>query len=143
MASANFRNFVKDLANGVHNFTAGTYKAMLVTAVPDETALDGWDFRNDVTSEHAATGGYTAGGFTVTAAVALDTSNNRATVTFTAANPTLTNVTLAGVVGCIIYRSVGTAATDPLVSFVDFLSTKGVTAGNFTVSFTSPLYINA
>lgn len=144
MASANFRNFALALAKGDHDFDTDTLKAMLVTAAPSESNLDTWVDRADVTGEHAATGGYTAGGFNVTIdSVALDTAGNRAVITLSAASPTYTGVTLAGVLGCIIYKSTGVAANDLLISFVDYGSAKGVTAGNFTASFTTPLYINA
>ncbi len=140
MASANASNLPLKLAQA---YFTGTWKVMLVTAAPSEAELDAWDFRNDVTNEHPATGGYTAGGFTVTIdSITLDTTNNRAVVTFSAPNPTLTGVTLSGVVGAWLYKAVGTAATDELASFIDYGSSKGVTGGNFTHTFSSPLYIN-
>lgn len=140
MASANVSNLPLKVAQA---YFTGTWKFMLVTSAPSEADLDSWATRSQVTSEHAATGGYTAGGFNVTIdSVALDTANNRAVVTFTAANPTLTNVTLAGVVGGFLYKSLGSAATDELATFVDYGSAKGVTAGNFTHTFNTPLYIN-
>lgn|SRR5574337_280576 len=143
MASANFRNLVLDMANGDVPFDTGTFKAMLVTAVPSESNLDTWDRRNDVTSEHAATGGYATGGFSVTATVGtVDTTNNRVSVTYTCASPTYSSATLSAV-GCIIYLSVGTSATDILCHFVDFGGTVTSTSGNFTVTFSTPLYINA
>lgn len=143
MASANFTNLTHALATGAVNYSTGTFKALLLTSLPDETALDTWIDRADVTGEHAGTGGYTAGGFAVTvASVTKDTTNNRTAVTFTAASPTYEDVTLSGVVACLIYLSTGVAANDLLLHLVDYESTKGVTAGNFVASFTSPLYIN-
>lgn len=143
MASANFTRLTHSLATGAINYGSDTFKAMLVTSIPSESNLDTWEDRADVTGEHAATGGYTAGGFNVTAGTpTVDTTNNRTSVTFTCASPTYTGVTLAGVVGCIIYKSTGTAGNDLLAHFVDFESTKGVTSGNFTVTFSTPLYIN-
>lgn len=143
MASANFGKFALGLAGGNHVIATDTHKAVLVTVLPDETALDTWQFRSSVTNEHAATGGYTTGGFNVTVdSVVEDTTNNRIAVTYSAANPTYTGVTLAGVVGCVIYKVVGTAGTDRVMHLVDFAGTKGVTAGNFTVTFSTPFYIN-
>lgn len=143
MPSANFTSLPDDLARGQINFASDTFKAMLVTAIPSESNLDTWTKRNAVTGEHAASGGYTAGGFNVTvASVTKSTANNRTEITFTAANPTYSGATLAGVVGCIVYKSTGNSANDNLVSFVDFNGTRGVTDGTFTVSFTTPLYIN-
>lgn len=140
MASANVTSLTKKMADA---YFTGSWKFMLVTAVPSESDLDTWATRSQVTSEHAATCGYTAGGFAVTIdSVTLDTANNRAVVTFSAANPTLTGVTLSGVVGGFLYKSVGTAATDELASFIDYGGTKGVTSGNFTHTFSTPLYVN-
>ena len=139
MASQNFSKLTERLAS---YFSSGTFKAMLVTAVPSETELDTWAVRSDVTSEHAANGTYVTGGFPVTAAVgALDSANNRIPVTFSAANPTYSNGTISAV-GVVIYKVVGSAATDEIVTFVDFGGTKSVAGGDFTVTFSNPLYIN-
>lgn len=142
MASENFRNLTLSLAKAEIAFDTADFKALLVTAIPNESALDTWVDRADVTGEHPATGGYTTGGFDVTVdSVTLDTGNDWTSITISAPSPTYEDVTLAGVVGCIVYKDTGTAADDTLVSFVDFESTKGVTAGDFNVTFTSPLRI--
>lgn len=143
MASANFGKFALNLASGAINFNSDAFKCLLVTAAPNETALDTWNDRADVTGEHAATGGYPAGGFEVTVeSVVEDAANNRLVITFSAADPALSDVTVAGALGAILYKSTGVAANDPLLSFVDYGSAKGVTAGNFRHTFTTPLYIN-
>lgn len=67
MASANFTRLTHSLATGAINYGSDTFKAMLVTSIPSESNLDTWEDRADVTVEHAATGGYTAGGFNATA----------------------------------------------------------------------------
>ena len=142
MSSANFTNLTDHLARARINFATDTFKAALVSSIPTEANLDAWDFRNDITNEVAATGGYTAGGFDVTASVgAVDTTNNRTPVTFSAASPTYTNSTITAV-GCIIYKSTGNAAADPIAHYVDFDGTVSSTNGNFTISFSTPLYIN-
>ncbi len=142
MASANFTNLTDHLAKAAVNFSTDTFKAILVTAVPSESDLDTFINRSSVTTEHAATGGYTAGGFAVTASVgAVDTTNNRVAVTYTCGSPTYTSATLSAV-GCIIYKSTGNAATDKLLHFVDFGGTVTSTAGNYTVTFSTPFYIN-
>lgn len=143
MASSNFRNLPRALALGQIDFSTGAFKAILVTAVPSETELDTWLDRADVTTEHAATGGYTAGGFAVTASVgAVDTTNNRVDVTFSVTNPVYSGSTLSAV-GCIVYLSTGVAANDLLVSFVDFGSTVSSTNGDYSVTFSTPLRIAA
>jgi len=142
MASANFTNLTDHLAKAAVNFSTDTFKAILVTAVPSESDLDTFINRSSVATEHAATGGYTAGGFAVTASVgAVDTTNNRVAVTYTCASPTYSSATLSAV-GCIIYKSTGSAATDKLLHFVDFGGTVSSTAGNYTVTFSTPFYIN-
>jgi hypothetical protein len=124
-------------------FGTGTYKMMLVTAVPSEANIDAWDFRNDVTGEVTGSG-YTAGGFTMSSVVvsAVDTTNNRVSVTFTPPSPALAAATISGVVGGWIYKDTGSAATDELIQFVEFGSTLAATGGPVTVTFSAPLYIN-
>lgn len=141
MSSRNFTPLGTHLATEFYG--SGSYKAMLVSSIPDETALDTWDFANDVTNEIAATGGYTAGGFAVTPTVgAVDTVNNRVPVTFTVASPTYTDSTISAV-GAIIYKDSGVAGTSPIAHYVDFGGTIASTNGNFTVTFSTPFYINA
>lgn len=122
-------------------YFSGTFKMLLVSAVPTETELDTFDFRNDVVTEVAASGTYATGGATVTCSVgAVDTTNNRVAVTF--GNPAAWTGATISAVGGWIYKSVGTAATDELVTFVDFGGTVTSTAGSFTVTLSSPLYVN-
>ena len=141
MASENFTYLADHLANARVNYSTDTFKAAIVTVAPDETALDGWDYFNDVTNE-CADGDYTAGGFAVTVdSVTLDAANNRVAVTFSAANPTYSSATISGV-GCIIYKSTGTGATSPVLHWVDWGGTVSSTNGNFVVTFSTPFYIN-
>jgi hypothetical protein len=141
MASENFSHLTQHLALARVNFGADTFKAVLVSSIPDETALDTWDFLNDVTNEITDVD-YTAGGFAVTASVAaVDAANNRIAVTYSAASPTYSSATISAV-GCIIYKDTTVAGTSPLCHFVDFGETVSSTNGNFTVSFSTPFYIN-
>lgn len=139
MASTNSLFLPKRLADAY--FGSGTFKLLLVSAVPTETELDTWDFRSDITNEITGSG-YTAGGFAVTPTVgAVDATNNRVAVTFADLTPALATATVSAVGGWI-YKSIGSAATDELVQFVDFGGTVSSTAAAFNVDFTSPLYIN-
>ena len=142
MASGNFRNLPNALARGQIDFSTNTFKALLVSSAPTETNLDSWTARSGVTNEVTGTG-YTAGGFAVTAAVgSIDTTNNRVPVTFSVTNPVLTSATVTAV-GMIVYKSTGVAANDTLVTYVEFASSATATNGNFSVTFDTPLYINA
>lgn len=140
MASANFRNLADHIASGAINFKTASFKAMLVSSVPSEANLDAWVNRSDVTNEVTGTG-YNAGGTAVTATVsAVDTTNNRVSITFS--NPSWANSTITAL-GAIIYVDTGTASTSKLVQFADFGGTVVSTNGTFSVTFTAPLYINA
>jgi len=142
MASANFRNLADHLAKAAINFGSDSFKVLLVSSVPSETNLDGWINRSDVTTEVTGTG-YTSGGVAVTATVgSVDTTNNRVAITFGNLSPGWTSATISAV-GAIIYKSTGTASTDKLVQFVDFSGTVASTNGNYSVTFSTPLYINA
>lgn len=142
MASANFTNLADHLAKAAINFSTDSFKVILVSAVPSATDLDTWINRSSVTTEVTGTG-YTTGGVAVTATVgAVDTTNNRVPVTFGNLSPGWTSATISAV-GAIIYKSTGTASTDKLVQFVDFNGTVASTNGNYSVTFSTPLYINA
>ena len=142
MPSANFRNLPDHLARGAINFATDSFKCMLVSAVPSEANLDAWVNRSDVTTEVTGTG-YTAGGVAVTDTVgSVDTTNNRVSITFGNLSPGWTSSTITAV-AAIIYKSTGTASTDKLVTMVDFGGTVSSSAGNFSVTFSTPLYINA
>jgi hypothetical protein len=142
MASANFLSLTDKLARAGVNYGSDTFKIMLLSAVPSESNLDTWDFRNDVSTEIAAGGGYTAGGIAVTAAVgAVDTTNNRVPVTFTVGSPAIAAFT-GSFVAAIIYKVVGTAATDPVLHMVDFGGTITGTAGPLEITLSTPFYIN-
>lgn len=141
MPSANFSNLTDHLARGAINFGTGSFKCMLVSAVPSEANLDAWVNRSDVTTEVTGTG-YTAGGVAVTATVsAVDTTNNRISVTFSNLSPGWTSSTITAL-AAIVYQDTGSAATSKLVSMVDFGGTVSSSAGNFSVTFSTPLYIN-
>lgn len=142
MASANFRNLSDHLARGAINFATASFKCLLTSSVPSESNLDTWVNRSDVTNEVTGTA-YTAGGVAVTATVsAVDTTNNRVSITFSNLAPGWTSSTITALAG-IIYVSTGTDTTDKLVTMVDFAGSVASSNGNFSVTFSTPLYINA
>jgi hypothetical protein len=141
MASRNFGNLSQALAKAQIDFSAATFKALLVSSIPSESNLDTWVDRADVTNEVSGTG-YTAGGFAVTASVGTyDAANNRTPITFSVTNPVLDPVSVTAV-GMYIYVSTGTAANDLLVTYVEFAAPATSTNGAFNVSLSNPLYIN-
>ena len=141
MASTNFTNLPRALATAGHNFSSDTMKVLLVSSIPSEANLDAWANRSDVTNEITGTG-YTAGGIAQAYTLdALDATNNRQSVTLTNISNGWTGATISAV-GCIVYKNSGSAATDKLISFVDFGGTVAVTAGSYGITYSTPLYIN-
>lgn len=141
MASSNFTNLPRALAKGDVDFDTATFKVLLVSSVPSEANLDAWVYRSDVTNEITGTG-YTAGGiaqaFTLSA---LDTTNNRQGVVYTDITNGWTTATFSAV-AAIIYKDTGNAATDLLLHMIDFGGTVSGTAGNYSITYSAPFYIN-
>ncbi len=141
MPSGNFRSLTRNLALGDINFSTASFKLLLVSTALSEANLDTFDFRNDIVNECPASGTYALGGAACTAAVsAVDTGLNQTTITFTP--PSAFTVATLSAAGAVIYKSVGTAATDNLISYVEFVTVPTVsTAGTFTVTLSTPLII--
>ena len=138
MASGNALILTKRMADA---YFTGTFKFLLVSSVPSEANLDVYDFRDDISNEVTGTG-YTSGGVAATVTVgSVDTTNDRVSVTITDLTNAWTSSTISAVGGWL-YKVVGSAATDQLVGFVDFGGTVTSTAGNYSVTFTAPLYVN-
>jgi len=129
VASIIYTSFFRDMAKGDIDFDAATVKALLTTN--SYTENKDHDRRDDVTNEITATG-YTAGGVTITPTVsAVDTANDRITITLpTASWPDFTGTARR----LVYYVSTGTAANDPLIACVDFGSDVTRTAQTLEVS---------
>lgn len=141
MASANFTNLARALAKGDIDFDTNTFKVLLVSSIPSEANLDAWANRSDVTNEITGTG-YTAGGIAQAFTLdALDTANNRQSVTYANISNGWTSSTLSAV-GAIIYKNSGTASADILLHFIDFGATVSSTNGNYSITYSAPFYIN-
>ena len=138
MASGNALILTKRMADA---YFSGSFKFLLVSSVPSEANFDAYDFRDDVANEVTGTG-YTSGGVSATVTVgSVDTTNDRTPVTITDLTNAWTGSTITAVGGWL-YKVVGSAATDQLVAFVDFGGTVTSTAGNYSVAFTTPIYVN-
>lgn len=141
MASSNFLALTDHLARAGINFAADSFKVLLVSAAPSEANLDAWANRSDVSNEVTGTG-YTAGGVAIALTVgSVDAANNRLAITPANLAPGWTGATITAV-GAVIFKSTGNAATDKLVTFVDFGGTVSSTNGNYAITFSAPLYIN-
>ena len=139
MASFNFDGFANSLAKADIDFDTVTLKVLLVTATPTRT----WTNRSELTGEVTGTG-YTAGGIAQAFMLnALDTTNHRQGITLTNISNGWTGATFTGVVGAVVYVNSGSAATDKLLTYVEFSSVTQPTAGTFSITYAAPIYINA
>lgn len=131
MASYNkFQDFSEQLARGVHDFDAHTFKVMLTNSAPVATNT----VKADLT-EISAGNGYTAGGTATTISIS-ETSGT------TTVNGTEVVFTATGAVGpfryAVLYNDTPTSPADPLVAWWDYGSSISLADGEtFTVKFSN------
>lgn len=132
MASGAYQSFKKGLLDrATVSIDLDTDTLNVLLTVGDQAAnLQTHDFRNDITDEVTGTN-YASGGI-VLASKTVTASGGVAT--FDAADSTFTNVTIAALRGAVVYKVVGTAATDPLALYFD-LGAQTVTAANLVVQW--------
>lgn len=119
---------------GRFNFpAANALKCMLVgsTYTPD---IDAHDFRSDVTGEVSAVG-YTAGGVVLSGVTwTYDAANNWSVLTAT--SPTWSPMA-ATVRYAVVYGNTGSAATDPLLGYIDFEENIDLTSQGINLAWPS------
>lgn len=129
-----YGNALLNLAKGNIDFDTDTFKVLLTTNsyTPDQ---DAHDFLNDVTNEITGTG-YTAGGATLSGvSVTYDSGSNEVRILWSDAAWTTATFTARN---AVIYKSRGGASSaDELVAYIPFGSDQSVTAGTFTLDFTT------
>jgi hypothetical protein len=137
MSSRNATIFPKRLADA---YFIGTFRLMLVSALPDEAAMDAAEFRSNVTNEVTGAG-YIAGGEIITATVgAKDATNNRVAVTLGSVTWPAATISARG---GWLYKVVGSAATDQVVAYLDFGGVITSTGGPWVFTPAAPIYVNA
>ena len=131
MASLIFNSALRDEATGAIDFDTDTFKVMLVTSTYTPNK-DTHTKRSDVTNEVAGTG-YSSGGTASTVTVsAVDTANDRVTITFGAVSWASSTITARG---AVYYKSRGGASSaDELVAYDDFGSDIVSTGGTFDLA---------
>lgn len=122
---------IKNILSGANpvDWDTDTIKVALCTSsyTPDQ---DAHDFFNDITNELSTANGYTAGGATLSAsAPTYDTASNE--IRLDAADVSWT-ATESGITAryAIVYKSTGSAATSPLLGYVDFGGNNTAAAGS-------------
>jgi len=129
-----YGNFVKNLLDKKIDFNSDTIKLALCTSsyTPDQ---DAHEFMDDITNEVSDSGtNYTTGGNTIA----------NSSITYTGAtnickidgdDVTFTNVTLTARYGIIYDSTPGSAATNPLIAYIDFGSDQSPAGVDFICSF--------
>lgn len=130
MASGMFQSAKKGLWDRSVSIDYDTDALKVLLVASDIAAnLNTWDFRDDVTEVTGTN--YSAGGVSL-ASVTVTASGGVATLD--AADVTFSNVTIAAIRGSVIYKNVGTAATDPLSLWHDH-GAQSVTGANYVVQW--------
>ncbi len=117
-----------DVWSGKINWTSDTFKMMLLTSSASPSVS--WAKRSDVTNEVAATGGYTAGGQTITSPTLTLVTN---TLQISSASVQWTSATITARYAVIYKSRGGLASADEIVTIIDFGSDVTSTNGTFTV----------
>lgn len=126
---------LQHLLSGDIDFDANTFKVSLHTSTytPNQ---DTDEFRTAATNEVGASGTYSAGGLTLGACtVAYDGASNEARLTWADVSATGATITART---AVIYKVVGSAATDILIAFATETGDVTSTAGTFTVDLPAP-----
>lgn len=118
------------LAAGDIDFTGGTVKCALASAsyTPNQ---DTHDFFNDITNEVSGAG-YTAGGVTLAGKTSTYNSSTN-TLTLDSNDPTWATLSVAQIRFAIFYVDSGSAATSPLISYMDFEANSAPSSQAVTV----------
>ena len=122
---------IKGLALGRFNVGTDTFKCSLhsATYVPNGDTHEYW---SSATNEVSGPG-YTAGGVALTSVAATWSAGDQA-LKLTCANPTWVNATLTGVRIAVFYKVGGSAATSPLLAYIDFESDQSVTGADVSIT---------
>lgn len=132
MANVIYNSFKRDIQNGSIDLDTDDIKVMLVTSTYTPN-IDTHTKASDITNEVVGAG-YTAGGVSLaTKAVTADNTNDLGK--FDADDVTWATSTITAR-GAVIYKSRGGASSaDELVAYLDFVSDKISTAGDFNLIF--------
>jgi len=129
MASVIYNTFLSNLAAKAINVDTDAFKVMLVTSSYTPN-VDTHNDRADVTNQVVGAG-YTSGGNTVNVTATLNTTNDRVDIVLPGTTWPTSTITARG---AVYYLDTGTAGTDLLVCYIDFVSDKSSSADTFTLT---------
>lgn len=122
--------------NKLIDIDSDTIKALLTTS-SYTVSQDNHDFADDVTNEVANGNGYATGGTTLTSPTASTAQYTGATNVwaFDADDAAWASSTITARLAVVYDSTPGTAATRPLISYVDFGGDNSTSSGTFTVQW--------
>ena len=134
VTSALFNSFKGNVLGATIDLDTDTIKVALCTSTFTPN-VDTMDFFDDITNEVVGAG-YTAGGATLAnKTITVDTTNDRAyldadDVTWAASTITARYI--------VVYKSTGTAATSPLIGYINLGTDRTSSADTFYVTWPTP-----
>lgn len=122
---------LESLVAGEINFVGANAKCALTSNsyVPNQ---DTHRYFSSITNQVSGAG-YTAGGVALTSKTAVYTAGTN-TLTLDSADPTWATVSITEIRYAIFYIDTGTAATSPLISYMDFQANSAPSSQSFTVT---------
>lgn len=134
-----YNSYKKNCLDGTIDLVNDTIKVALVTSSYTPN-IDSHAFFSDITNEVSASGTYVAGGIALgTKTTTQDNTDNEGV--FDAADFSATSTTITARYA-IIYKDTGSAATSPLICYVDFGEDKSSTDGTFGLNWNAEGLIN-
>ena len=133
MPSKLYGNFLAKALNKEVDWDTDTIKVALLTSAytPNQ---DTHDYYDDVSTYEVSGTGYSAGGNTLgSKTVTYDTATN--VIVLDAADTTWASSTITARYAVVYNDSGATAASKPLIGYVDFSSDQSSTNGNFTITW--------
>ena len=128
-----YGNFLKAALNKEVDWDTDTIKVALLSNVytPNQDTHDYWD---DVSANEVTGTGYTAGGMTLASKTITYTGATNV-IALDAADVTWSASTITARYAVVYDDTPATAATKPLLGYVDFGSDQSSSAGNFTLTW--------
>lgn len=144
MASRNFTKLGKKLATGKIDFSTVIIKGLLITAIPDEAAIDSWEFRNQVLNECTDADYVSAGHFACTSTVSVQVDLTDITdIVITSTNtPDYASPVDIAAVGAILYVDTALATTDDVICILDFGGNVSVVQDSFNITINGAISLD-
>lgn len=131
MANQVYNSFKRDSMVGAFNLSADTLKVVLVTSgyTPN---IDTHTKYSDITNEVVGVGYTTSGSTLAGVVVSADLTGDKAILDANDVTWASSTITAAG---AVIFKANGSAASSPLIGYVDFGGSKSSSNGDFVIQW--------